>query len=476
MLSQSYSDPLEDSAPMSTNTPSGLPYAGPAVPPYQIKPMTEDVQKKPTVQPGRDLQYSLTYSAKEQYDIADWVAELTGIYEDQLLNPEVRNQVIRCREMVDVPGMPGVKAPHLFIRHIKACTESDAGHMVLANISELAIAARNVAEGSSSSPKPPKLIFDMRKDDQSRDCVDISVLQTAMENRGSMFQVASNFNGVECISEGSSPDTPNFTTSYFYDHTQGPAASISAGAAAVARVHGAFYNKDADPSTWGQTATHQIEMLGDVKEYFNVVNGYVCNNESTTLLPKDPKDLIAIEDSVKVLVHANVDAMYGKYDYEHIDRCKSQMICQTFCAALNMAQGMSGWRNKNLPDTPAKAQLLLRAAYRGTFYAAEMYKCKKIYLTLIGGGVFGNNQEDIVKAILNAYAEISKINKFIEEIHVVFYRPPNFAPIKAILDKYPSISYSIYSYERRRPTVITPTRTPPPPLPVKEHRLKPEKK
>ena len=57
--------------------------------------------------------------------------------------------------------------------------------------------------------------------------VDVSVLQCAKENEGCMFQAASNFNGVECISEGSTPDSPNFTTQYFYDHTQGPAASIS---------------------------------------------------------------------------------------------------------------------------------------------------------------------------------------------------------------------------------------------------------
>jgi hypothetical protein len=44
-----------------------------------------------------------------------------------------------------------------------------------------------------------------------------------------VVQVASNFNGVEAISEGSSPDGASFTEKYIYDPTQGPAASISAG-------------------------------------------------------------------------------------------------------------------------------------------------------------------------------------------------------------------------------------------------------
>jgi len=42
-------------------------------------------------------------------------------------------------------------------------------------------------------------------------------------------QVASNFNGVEAISESIPPDRSSFTENYIYDHTQGPAASISAG-------------------------------------------------------------------------------------------------------------------------------------------------------------------------------------------------------------------------------------------------------
>ena len=52
-------------------------------------------------------------------------------------------------------------------------------------------------------------------------------------------QVASNFNGVEAISEGSSPDGSSFTEKYIYDLTQGPAASISAGAGAFLFSSGA---------------------------------------------------------------------------------------------------------------------------------------------------------------------------------------------------------------------------------------------
>jgi len=154
------------------------------------------------------------------------------------------------------------------------------------------------------------------------------------------------------------------------------------------------------------------------------------------------------------LIHANVDAMYGRFDYDGIDRCKPQKICQVFCAAMNLSQGWSGARNRSLPDSAEKARILLRAGYRGTLYGAEMYGCRKVYLTLIGGGVFGNNQDDIFRAICTAHAEICEFNKCIEEIHVVFFRPPPLGPIKAILAEFPALPWRVLSFRRGKPMVV----------------------
>jgi len=429
--------------------------------------MTSDVREKPAFQSYPVSGFSLTYNNTQRFDINNWVQVLTGCTEDSLLRPEVRGEVFKLKEMVDVPGLSR-KAPHLVIQNLATSAESDAGHMVLASIKELQTAARAVAAQDPSPVKKPKIIIDVRLDDGSLQCVDVSVLQCAKENKDCMFQAASNFNGVECISEGATPDTPFFTTYYFHDRTQGPAASISAGSAALARVHAAFYDKDTDPQTWGQTASRQIEMLGDVSEYYNVINGYVCNTSSTKLLPTNPEEVQAIEEKVKVLLHAGIDAMYGRYDYSTIDKCDPQSICQTYCAALNLGQGKSGWVNSSLPDSQEKAKLLLRAAYRGTLYGAEMYKCKKVFLTLIGGGVFHNEQSHIIEAIAQADAELCQFNKFVEEIHIVFFRAPILEPIKAILNKYP-IPWKVYTYRMGRPFVtdesndaVTETSTPQP--------------
>lgn len=88
--------------------------------------------------------------------------------------------------------------------------------------------------------------------------MDVAYLQTLPENRNALFQIASNFNGVEAVTETSYPDSDNFTTRYVTDRTQGPAASISAGAGAITRVHAAFFNEKKPPKEWGQTKDTQV--------------------------------------------------------------------------------------------------------------------------------------------------------------------------------------------------------------------------
>jgi len=434
-------------------SPSGMSFPGPATEGI-LAPMTEKVLPKPEA-PIVDKKYTLTYNPESSVKIADWVSNLTGCPDSDLLKPDVRGEVIRLKDYDTVPGL-GKQVPHLAVRNLMNGSETDAGSIVVASIEELQQAAYSVAKDYTSTPvKKPTLFIDMRGDSESIQCVDVSVLQCAKENEDCMFQAASNFNGVECISEHSSPDSPNFTTNYYFDHTQGPAASISAGSAAITRVHGAFFDAHKHPKEWGQTSRRQVEMLEDVRDYFTVTNGYVCNTSHTASLPLgDPAALKQIEGRVKVLLHANVDAMYGHFDYDSIDYCPPQKICQTFCAAMNLAQGMSGMRNGQFPDSPEKAKILLRAAYRGTYYGAEMYGCKKIFLTLIGGGVFGNNQEDILEAICSTHEEICQFNKCIEEVHVIFFRPPPINFVREIIMRHPIIPWKFVRFTRCLPSVI----------------------
>lgn len=102
--------------------------------------------------------------------------------------------------------------------------------------------------------------------------MDVAHLQAQSENIGAMFQVASNMNGIEGISQDTSVEEPTFVSDYIYDKTQGPAASISCGGAAVTRVYAAFNNGGVFER---QTKTKQINFVENLNQFCTVENGYV---------------------------------------------------------------------------------------------------------------------------------------------------------------------------------------------------------
>jgi len=113
-----------------------------------------------------------------------------------------------------------------------------------------------------SKPAVPfEIITRDAPDKKSAKFVDVAYQQSLPENRNAVFQVASNFNGVEAINEDETPDKSNFAENYINDRTQGPAASISAGAAAITRIYAPFYDPDAPQATWTQTASRQVCVI-----------------------------------------------------------------------------------------------------------------------------------------------------------------------------------------------------------------------
>jgi len=152
--------------------------------------------------------------------------------------------------------------PHLEIWNPEKQRAFGAGALGVISVGQLRqyvqYLSSSVSSSSSQSRQATLLHFITRVDGESRRCVDVGALQAQKVNRHAVFQVASNFNGVEAISEASSPDAPRFTENYFMDPTQGPAASISAGAAALTRVHAAFHDPSKPQREWAQTQRKQV--------------------------------------------------------------------------------------------------------------------------------------------------------------------------------------------------------------------------
>jgi len=238
------------------------------------------------------------------------------------------------------------------------------------------------------------------------------------------------------VSESIPPDAPRFTENYTGDRTQGPAASIGAAPAAIARVHAAFYDDEKPSSEWRQTADHQIELLGDLKEYFPVVNGYVVDLDKAEPLPKEKDELKKLSDRVKVAIHRDVDAPVCSYSGMQTEVvAEVPRVNQLFCAAVNVGQGFSGMANQAAPESRKKVMFILKADYRATYYAAAALGCKRIYLTMLGGGVFGNDKEDIADAIARVHEEFCKqgLHVALEEVRVTLYSDLPFNMRKAVL-------------------------------------------
>ena len=295
-----------------------------------------------------------------------------------------------------------------------------AGVFYFPTIEELTKYAKKVKKDFAGIPKLHIIV--PSGDDYSK--VDVTQVQTDRLNTGATFQVASNLNTMEPPNEETTPDDENFVTIYLEDKTQGPMASISAAPAAISRVYCMFHNEN-DPSSWGQSSESQISMVSKLNDYYTVSNGYVVNYGGEQSFAE--KDLDRLCQKVHIGMQYQVDAIFGKRVSGKMDKVKKPVrINQVFCAAMNEAQGESGSKNKELDAGELKMKLLQRACYQGTYLSAICMKSKKLYLTLVGGGVFGNSLEVIAEEIGRAHMTIGankKINGVVEDVYLLLYSP-----------------------------------------------------
>ena len=255
---------------------------------------------------------------------------------------------------------------------------------------------------------------------------DVKTLLNSTTNHGSIFQVASQFNCLEMINPEISPE--HGITCYEWDHTQGPACSVAAGAATIYRNYFIPIDKDL-----GQTNTRQINNLDNFTtklaedmgcntfDLWTLKNGYVIADEKAlkqidTHLPDcNENDLDQYRQLLKIGVHWDVQVTTSLENQQPI-------VTQVFCSALPVAY------NKAKPSSWSRiAQLILEASYEATLLTSIINKNKSgnnsMFLTLLGDGAFGNKKEWIQKAIIRAL-EVVKYSGLAIKI-VSFSEPSN---------------------------------------------------
>lgn len=218
-------------------------------------------------------------------------------------------------------------------------------------------------------------------------------------NAGSMFQVASQFNLLEMVSPNVTPE--DGVGIYELDRTQGPACAIAAGAGTIYRNYFVLVNGQE-----GQSETNQIDCLSDLGaalgnhngQLWTMKNGYVqatCTGLlqiSERLAASSEKDLDELRQLLRIGIQWNTQVTLD--DRQHT-------VSQAYCSALPVAYS-------NLPDDlwESFARLILQAGYEATLCAAILNSVRhgnnKVFLTLLGGGAFGNRTHWIIDGIERA--------------------------------------------------------------------------
>jgi hypothetical protein len=176
----------------------------------------------------------------------------------------------------------------------------------------------------------------------------------------------------------------------------------------------------------GQSENNQIDCLEAIgkklgnldQRLWEMRNGYALASES---------GLLEINQQLSGLNQSELDALRGKlkiglhwHTQVTLGACEHR-VSQAYCSALPVA-----YTDIDPALWAPFATLILEAAYEATLCAArlnlEQTGNPNVYLTLLGGGAFGNDLEWILQALRRAISlhENSGLN-----IQIVSYRWPN---------------------------------------------------
>ena len=240
----------------------------------------------------------------------------------------------------------------------------------------------------------------------------VKSLHLDKHNANVLFQVASQFNLLEMIGADITPEMG--IERYENDHTQGPICAICAGAGTIYRNY--FVELDGQV---GQSAEKQIDCLADIGEALGNENNSLWEMRNGYALLKE-EGLYAINHKLEEMSEDEVDRLREKlriglmWDTQvTLNRCKHR-VSQAYCSALPISYvGLYSELWKPF------ASLVLEASYEATICAGILNEDNRVYLTLVGGGAFGNDLEWICSAIERA---VLKYREYELDVKIVNYR------------------------------------------------------
>jgi hypothetical protein len=280
------------------------------------------------------------------------------------------------------------------------------------------------------------------------------VLEIHAKYPNAVFQAASQFNCLEFPSFHVIPE--DGITAYYSDHTQGPACALACAAGTLYRNYFVSPEQLQAPSSLpemnqsesqcsiGQTASSQVNNLAELESfldnasnnYWEIRNGYSFSNPErldklnavfSNAFSKDSLFRNSCVARMKVGYHRQVGVVFRDDDLPLEEDIR---VTQVYCSALSC-------RYSGVPNNywEQLARIVLEGMYEGTLLVgmiemiSYLLECKEkgidletiprgnsfhnhVFLTFLGGGVFGNDMKWIADAIGRSAV---KVNKAMEE-------------------------------------------------------------
>lgn len=229
---------------------------------------------------------------------------------------------------------------------------------------------------------------------------DVQELHQDPACNGALFQAASQFNLLEMIGPDVTPEQG--VGIYEYDRTQGPACAIACGASTIFRN----YFARVDGEQIGQSAEIQIDCLRDFgaalgnyeNSLWRMKNGYMLASGEglraacEILEAADECALDSLRGALRIGAQIQAGVTLGR---------SPNIVTQALCSAVPVA-----YSGHDPALWEPLARLILEAAYEATLHLGVLNQDRTgsalVFMTLVGGGAFGNPTEWITSAIERA--------------------------------------------------------------------------
>ena len=322
-----------------------------------------------------------------------WFERLTGF-------AETTPEVVRSRMSVDGPLLRAADRAWKY------------GRLEIPSLAEL----RDAARSSGTAPTSPTRVREL--------VADVQTLHADPSNAGAVFQVASQFNLLEMVGPSVTPEQG--VSQYESDPTQGPACAIACGAGTIYRNYFMPLNGES-----GQTADRQVDCSacleaalrgGRDRPLWKTRNGYALPDAESlaaacgAIGECGEAERDALRATVRVGVQSGTQVTLPGCDHT---------VTQVFCSAMPVS-----YSEHTAAAWEPLARLTLEATYEATLLTARREGAgRPVFLTLVGGGAFGNRTRWIEDAIVRAVQLVDGL-----DVRIVSYGRPNRS-VAAVIDR-----------------------------------------